>query len=172
MTRIEGEPTAERLIRLNRELKSNALSVYSNLGGARHGHLFLVMTPAQFALISPTTFVCPNHPGVLIIPPGTTQHMTPTLREQQKEDIRLFKEVEGIEKAFIQQIVKAVRPGYLNALRNCNTASITGPVYNITIDHLSTTYGHVTAQMFGGSKENDLQSHPNRQYLYCYRRSS
>ena len=105
LTRIEGEPTAEHLIRLNRELKSNALSVYSNLGGARHGHLFLVMTPAQFALISPTAFVRPNHPGVLItIPPGTTQQMTTTLREQHKEDIRLFKEVEGVEKALIQQI--------------------------------------------------------------------
>ena len=81
LTRIEGEPTAERLIRLNRELKSNALSVYSNLGGARHGHLFLlVMTPAQFALIPPTAF-----PGVLIIPPGITQHMTTTLRGTAEE---------------------------------------------------------------------------------------
>ena len=58
LTQIEGEPTAEHLIRLNKELMSNALSVYSNIGGAaQHGHLFLVMTPAQFRLISDTPFV-------------------------------------------------------------------------------------------------------------------
>ena len=58
LTRIEGEPTAEHLIKMNKELKSNALSVYSNLGGAQHnGHLFLVMAPAQFRLISVTPFV-------------------------------------------------------------------------------------------------------------------
>ena len=73
LTRIEGEPTAEHLIRLNKELKANALSVYSNLGGAQHGHLFLVMTPAQFGLISVTPFVRPAHPGTLVIQPGTTQ---------------------------------------------------------------------------------------------------
>ena len=148
LTRIEGEPTAEHLIKLNKELKSNALSVYSNLGGAQHGHLFLVMTPAQFGLISVTPFDRPTHPGVLVIPPGTTQHMTTTLREQHKEEsIRLFKEVEGVEKALIQKIVQAVKPEYLNALRNRVTTAITGPVYNI-IDHLSRIYGHVTPQMF------------------------
>ena len=149
LTRIEGEPTAEHLIKLNKELKSNALSVYSNLGGAQHGHLFLVMTPAQFELISVTPFVRPAHPGVLVIPPSTTQHMATTLRGQwrYKESIRLFKEVKGVKKALIQQIVQAVCPDYLNALPNRTTTAITGPVYNI-INHLSTTYGHITAQMF------------------------
>ena len=80
-----------------------------------------------------------------MIPPGTTQHMATTLREQHKEStIRLFKEVEGIKKALIQQIVQAIKPDYLNALHNRTTTAITGPVYNI-IEHLSTTYGHVTA---------------------------
>ena len=78
--------------------------------------------------------------------------MTTTLREQHKEDIHLFKEVKGVEKALIQKIVKTVRPEYLNALRNRNTTSITGTVYNI-IDHLSTTYGRVTAQMFDAKEE-------------------
>ena len=77
---------------------------------------------------------------------------TTLLHEQHKENIRLFKEVEGVEKALIQQIEQAVRPEYLNILRNHTTTSITGPVYNI-IDHLSTTYGRVTAQMFDEKEE-------------------
>jgi hypothetical protein len=152
LTRIEGEPKAENLIQLNKELKSNAISVYSNLGGAQHGHLFLVMTPAQYSLISEVPFDRPLHPGPLIIPDGTTNHHAITLKELHKERLRLFREVEGVEKALIQQIVKAVRPEYLNALRNRNTNAICGPVWNI-IDHLSTTYGRVTAQMFDDKSE-------------------
>jgi hypothetical protein len=152
LTCIEGEPRAEHLIQLNKELKSNAISVYSNLGGAQHGHLFLVMTPVQYSMISATPFVRPPHPGPLHIEPGTTQHMATTLKEEHKEKLRLFHEVEGAEKALIQQIVKAVRPEYLNALCNRSTNLITGPVYNI-IDHLSSTYGRVTAQMFDDKSE-------------------
>ena len=152
LTQIEGKLTADHLIRINKELKSNALSVYSSLGGARHGHLFLVMTTAQFALILAVPFVHPNHPRILVIPPGTTQHMTTTWTEQHKEDICLFREVKGVEKALVQTIVKAIWKEYLNSLRNCNTTSITGPFYNI-IDHLSMMYGSVTAQMFEKEEE-------------------
>ncbi len=87
LTCIEGEPTAEHLIRLNKELKSNANAVYSNLGGAQHGHLFLVMTPAQFSMISATPFVRPPHPGTLQIEAGTTQHMATTLKDEHKEKL-------------------------------------------------------------------------------------
>jgi hypothetical protein len=108
LTHIEGEPRAEHLIQLNKELESNAISVYSNLGGTQHGHLFLVMTPVKYSMMSATPFIHPPHPGPLHIEPGMTQHMATTLKEEHKEKLRLFCEVEGIEKALIQQIVKAV----------------------------------------------------------------
>ena len=57
LTRIQGEPTFSSLRILARELKANAKSVFSNLGGAQHGHLGLVLTPAQYAVINATAFV-------------------------------------------------------------------------------------------------------------------
>ena len=38
----------ESLYQLITNLRANALSVHSNLGGGNHGHLGLVMTPAQY----------------------------------------------------------------------------------------------------------------------------
>ena len=97
------------------------------------------MIPAQFKLISVTPFVPPTHrPGILVIPPGTTQHMATTLCKQHKDSIHIF------------------RPGYLYAIRNYTTTANTGPVNNI-IDHLSTTYGHVTAAQMFDDREDEVR---------------
>ena len=85
LTPIHGEPTPDSLLRLKKEIKTNARSVPSNLGGGTHGHLGLVLSPDTYALLSDTPFDRPDHPGPLAIPPGTTQHMATTLREQHKE---------------------------------------------------------------------------------------
>ena len=57
LTPIRGEPTFETLHKLWNEIKANAKSVCSNLGGVAHGHLGLVLTDAMYALISLTLFV-------------------------------------------------------------------------------------------------------------------
>ena len=75
LTKIQGEPTADSHILLKRELKANASSVYSNLGGGTHGHLFLVVPPAQFNLLSNAAVIRPIHPGPLNIPIDTTAAM-------------------------------------------------------------------------------------------------
>ena len=62
LTPIQGEPDADALITLKNQLKANASSVPSNLGGGNHGHLGLVLSPAAYALVSNTAFVTPAHP--------------------------------------------------------------------------------------------------------------
>ena len=71
LTPLVGEPTFDGLHRMSKELKANAQSVYSHLGGGAHGHLGLLLSPAQYALLSPVPFLRPVHPGPLAIPPGT-----------------------------------------------------------------------------------------------------
>ena len=71
LTRIHGEPTFSTLKILARELKANARSVYSNLGGAANGHLGLILSDAQYALISPIPFVRVTYPDPLTIVAGT-----------------------------------------------------------------------------------------------------
>ena len=57
LTPIRGKPTFEMIHNLRNEIKANAKSVYYNIEGGAHGHLGLVITDAQYALISPTPFV-------------------------------------------------------------------------------------------------------------------
>ena len=64
LTKIHDKPTYESLKKLKDELKANCASVQSNLGGGMHGHLWLAITPAEQALVSPIPYVCPVDPGL------------------------------------------------------------------------------------------------------------
>ena len=113
LTPIRGEPTYETVHKLWNEVKANARSVYSNLGGGTHGHLGLVLTTAQYAAISTTDFTRPDHPGPLAIPSAATVVQRSTLQDAHIEDLRVFCEVMGVEQALIQQIVATIYAMYL-----------------------------------------------------------
>ncbi len=113
LDRIVGEPNADSLIKLKKQLKSNASSVSSNLGDGLHGHLGLVLNPVEYATVSPVPFNAPVHPGALVIAPGTTATMATAARDQHAEAIRLFREYYGVEKALKQQLRKAIDESYL-----------------------------------------------------------
>ena len=63
LTRITDTPTFEALKTIKDELRANATSVQSDNGGGAHGHLGLVLTPAEYATVSLIAYVCPQHPG-------------------------------------------------------------------------------------------------------------
>ncbi len=68
---IIGEPTYETITAVARQLKANATSVHSELGGGALGHLALIMTPAIYATIALVPFNAPGNPGPTpIIPAG------------------------------------------------------------------------------------------------------
>ena len=69
-TKITGQPNYALLKQIKEELKANAASVSSNLGGESNGHLGLVLTTTEYATVCPTSYVRPAHLGVLVIPPG------------------------------------------------------------------------------------------------------
>jgi hypothetical protein len=138
LTKIHGEPTSESLFKLRNELKANAQLVYSHLSDGAHGHLALVLSAAQYALLTNQQFVRPVHPGPLVIPAGTTAVMATAMKDAHVKQIRLFREVQGIEKALIQQIVQAVEAPYLMlALRERSSNSLRGTVTEI-LEHLQT----------------------------------
>ena len=143
LTKIHGEPTFDSIKTLHNELKTNSQTVPSNLGGGTHGHLGLVLNHQQYALLSDAPFIALVHPGILVIPPGTTQHMTNTLKEQHAETLRVFTETQTVEKTLRQQIIVAVEASYLAALRDRQTNSIGSNIAEI-IQHLYDTYGNVT----------------------------
>ena len=113
LTPIRGKPTFEMLHKLRNETKANAKSVYSDLRGGAHGHLGLLLNDAQYALIYPTPFVYPTHPGPLIVPDGTTAHANSNMWISHTKELRLFREVTGVEQDLVQQISDTVQEAYL-----------------------------------------------------------
>ena len=73
LTAIRGEPTYETLHHLKKELKANARSVQTTLGGGNHGYLGMILTPAEYLRIASTDpFTRPPNPGVLFPNPNGT----------------------------------------------------------------------------------------------------
>jgi hypothetical protein len=149
---ITGEPNADSLIKLKKQLKSNASSVSSNLGDGLHGHLGLVSNPTDYALVSQVPFDTPAHPGPLEIPTGTTATMATALRDQHNEAIRIFREFNGVEKALKQQIRKAINESYLLAIHDRTSNSLSGTVHTI-LDYFQLTYGKVSVSMLDEKEE-------------------
>ena len=48
LPKIGGEPTRKLLIKIHLLISGNAVSVASNLGGGRHGHINLTMTSKEY----------------------------------------------------------------------------------------------------------------------------
>ena len=55
LTKLKGEPTLGALMTLRNELKANAQSVNTTLGGGAHGHLGLVIPANIYKTIAPDT---------------------------------------------------------------------------------------------------------------------
>ena len=69
------------------ELKTNALSVHSNLVGVTHGHLGILMTDAKYAIMSNKPYVYPTHPGILLLSENSTRVASYELRHIYDEKI-------------------------------------------------------------------------------------
>ena len=73
LTKIHGAPNYPTLRIIKDEMKANAHSVASDLGGGVHGHYGLIVNPREYTMVPGTIpYVRPTHPGPLVIPPGTT----------------------------------------------------------------------------------------------------
>ena len=108
LTRIVGEPTLVSLLTLRDQIKANAASVYTTLGGGIHGHLGLVVTPTVYATIQSTVlYVRPVLPQ-LNITPTDTRYQLEEKRHQYQKDMELFREVNAVESTIIQQILSAI----------------------------------------------------------------
>ena len=133
LTRIIGEPTTATLITLHTQVKANAQSINSPLGGGENGHLGLVCSPEAYATLVPgnNPYIRPQNPGRLLIIGTETQYQIAQRKEEHREATRLFREVIGVERTLIQQIVSAIKDKYLKALRNPITKKITKTIPKI-----------------------------------------
>jgi hypothetical protein len=82
--------------------------------------------------------------------------MATVMKEAYQERIRLFREVQGVEKALMQQIVQAVEAPYLSSIPDRDSNSLQGAVCDI-LTYLQEVYGRVSPQMLE-NRDNDLLS--------------
>ena len=158
LSKIHGEPNYETIKRLHNQVKANAASVPSTLGGGAFGHLGLVITPQQYAMISNAPFNRPNHPGPLVIPLNSTQAQIQAIRDTHTEQLRIFNGVLGVESALRQQINMAIEDPYLKSIRNRQTNAIILPVSEIFQQHLYPTYGEVDTLRLEEEREKVVQT--------------
>ena len=175
LDRIRGQPTLDSLTTLLRQVKINAQSVPTILGGGQYGYLALVLSDATYSALPNTVpFIRPVHPGVFSVTvPSTTgattrtatltsitstQVSNVTIANQKAihdENLRLYHECQTVEKALRQQIIDSIHSDYLEALRNRETCMINNPI-SVIIAFLQQSYGKITEQEFY-EKEDDIK---------------
>jgi len=151
LTKVHDTPTYEVLKRIKDEIKANATNVQCDLGGGRHGHLGLVLTPAEYATISPTPYVRPVHPGPNPAA-AASQWQNQINRDRHQEEIRLFREANGVEAALLSQLTVALPPLYLEAYRDEHSNQITTSLVTI-LSELFSTYGATTEEELAAKEQ-------------------
>jgi hypothetical protein len=111
---------------------------------------------AQYALLTHQPFVRPVHPGPLTIATTTSNAIAIVIKGAHDEAVRLFREVQGVEKALIQQIVQAIAAPYLSSIHDRTSNPLRGTVHKI-LEHLQDVYGRVSPQMLEDCN-NELRS--------------
>jgi hypothetical protein len=147
LTKIHGKPTYYPTLQLlHTELKANAASVPSTLGGGLHGHLGLILTDIAYATIQPAhPWVTPPNPGPFAPPAGGTAAQLEAARAVWTESHQQFELCQATEKALIAQVVDAIDAIYLRALLNRATGQYSTSIRDV-MTHLFSTYGQLTPQ--------------------------
>ena len=103
LSKINYKPDYESLKTIKDELKTNAGSFPLSLAGGTSEHLGLLLTQAEMALVTPVNYVWPGQPAAFVIPngPGVTNLQREITRDLHKEEERVFKEVNDVERSLI-----------------------------------------------------------------------
>ena len=97
LPKIHVEPDYKQFKNPKNKLKRNDTQFPSDFDGGRFGHIGLVLSPAEYANISATPYVRPLRPGVLIIPPNTSECVEKRHRDEHKYPMASFHETIDIE---------------------------------------------------------------------------
>jgi hypothetical protein len=119
LTRVHGQPNYETLQTLTTEIKANASSVPSTLGGGQYGHLGLILSADRYATLANTVpWVSPPNPGPFAPPAGGTGPQIEAAKDVWRELKLSFELCQATEKALVAQIVESIDQIYLRALLN------------------------------------------------------
>jgi hypothetical protein len=116
-TKIEGQGSYDDIRRIREVIYQNVAAVPSTRGGARHGHLGMIMEPALYETIAAgTPWADPGIPA----PPDFTDLTGPQILEQNRlyaEAQKEQKEFDNLQKALVNQISTGLEDLYIDPLR-------------------------------------------------------
>jgi len=160
LSKIHGPPSYASLKNLSTEIKANASSVPTTLGGGRYGHLGLILSPAAYATLDGSApWVTPPHAGSFMPPgPPATAAQIEAARDVWRERTATYEIFQATEKAIIAQIVAAIDVEYLRSLQNEDSGLFTDDL-NVVLDHLFAEHGTVTPQALDAKRLSILQTH-------------
>ena len=125
-------------------LYGNAASLPTMLGGGKHGHIGIIMTPRLYTTLANTPYDSPPNPGI------TPTHAIGALAEIRqknflvhKEERRILYNRQTMEDALKSIIINAVDEVYIGELRNKYTGYL-GITARDLLDHLLDRYGKIT----------------------------
>ena len=144
-TSIQSAPTNKTLKWLKQELRANASSVESDLGGGDHGYLGLVITDAKYTTVTATPIVPPTYPATLTITAVTDQVQALNLWEIHKDTKNAYYECKNIKKALQRHVQDAIEDKYLKSLVNEDTQLIQDDIPTV-LQILSSAYGKVPSE--------------------------
>ena len=142
-TPICGEPTYESLKLLHNEIKINAQSIPTQLGGGNNGHLGLVLTVSDYQLVTPVMYFRPVNPGLFQIDTNLDAESNALLRLQHQDRLNEYVQCTQIEAQLKQFIIEAITTDYLNSLRDPTTSKLVGSIPDI-MQNLFQTYAKIT----------------------------
>ena len=146
LTKVHGKPTYESLQTLQTQVKANASSVPSTLGGGLYGHLGSILSPAIYATLpNSVPWITPTHPGPFAPPAAGTAAQIEAAREVWRALTQSYAIYQATAQALVAQIVEAVDPIYLEALRNRHTGQYSSDTRHV-LQHLFATYAKITPQ--------------------------
>jgi hypothetical protein len=117
---ITAEPIYEDIATMQKRLNANFLSIPSNAGGGRHGHLGLLMTAGQYTAISNIPFGAAVDPGpVAIVLLGTEDIVAANMVRMYDEQKRAFNTHVYCDEAGKNLILTAFPNMYTSAPEDC-----------------------------------------------------
>ena len=159
LTRIHGQSTYETLQTLATEIKANAASVPSTLGGGQYGHLGLILSDERYATLAHTVpWVSPANPGPFVPPANGTGAQIEAAKDVWRELRLSFDLCQATENELIAQVVESIDPIYLRALLNRTTGQYSTDIRAVLL-HLFTTHGKITPQQVKAKEMSTFNMH-------------
>jgi hypothetical protein len=143
LPKIENEPTFEDIQVTTRLLNANEISSPSMEGGGAHGHLGIIMTQVEYAVISASPLVDPFNPNFIpIIPLGTNAVDAAQLARMHDECHRIYTNRINVDQALKRLILEAYDNMYNPQLEGYLLQFENQAALEIHM-HLKQTYGFI-----------------------------